>query len=223
MKKFILLLFFGLLAWPMAAIDAETKQRHSLELTVGDPFAISISQSFYTCGCGPEPVVTEYPDGSHTMVTPDYLGNIALPTFNFAYHYAAIPWLEVGVKLGYNYNGWGFRLQKITDMPGEERTIDDVPNSEGRMFHHNGYAMVSARFPYFRRPLVQLYSGIAAGVSVDYHSKDHAPIGTTITTVFPSYQLTALGARLGNDRVYGLLELGYGYQGFVNAGLGIRM
>lgn len=220
MKKLLFIVAICLIALPMWA--KEERHRHSLELTVGDPFPISITGQYYSCGFGPEPIMRENEDGSHTMISASYLGNKWLPTFNLAYHYAAMPWLEVGLRLGYNYLDWGFRMQEITDFPSGERTYKDLPDSEGRMFHHMGYGMASFRFPYFRRPLVQLYSGIAAGVAVDYYSKDHETVGATATKVTPAYQLTALGVRVGSDRIYGLVELGYGHQGLINAGIGVR-
>lgn len=218
MKKFILSLAIFFIALP---IIAQTTHRHSLELTIGDPFPIYITGQYYSCGCGPDMPLYENPDGSYTSIRADYLGHKWLPTFNLAYHYAPIPWAQIGLRMGYNYNYWGYHMTKMTGKPGGERTYEAIHGSEGRMFHHMGYIMASVRFPYFHRPLVQLYSGIAAGVAVDNYSMDHKPIGTTDTKATPAYQLTALGLHVGNNRIYGLIELGYGHQGFVNAGIGI--
>lgn len=230
MKTKAMLLFalvFGLanLSNAVYAQTSELTHRHKLELTIGDPFPIVYSGQYYSCGCGPDMTLTENPDGSHTMRVADYLEHNSCypPTISLSYHYTFLPWLEAGLRLGYNYNHWSFRLRDIIEYPTGERDEKSVPDSEGRMFHHMGFAMASTRFPYFRRPLVQLYSGVAVGAAMDYYSPDHAPVGTTNSKLTFAYQVTALGVRVGNSRIYGLVELGYGHQGIANIGVGVGL
>lgn len=202
MKRTILTLVLGLCTLLASAIDMPAK-RSSLELTFGDPFPLNMLSWSYSCGCGP--VMNGDYDGELVYHGVCHHADIVIPTINLAYHYAVLPWLEVGATAGasvdlrpYYYNG--------------EKTLFG-----GRQ----AYLMADARFTYLRKEIITLYSGFGVGLELDYHDCDHAPLGTRELHYLAAGQLTAFGMQLGR-RVYWSLELGFGTKGIANTGIGVR-
>lgn len=187
----------------MALAVEMPEKRHSLELTFGDPMAVTMSQMFYLCGCGPE----EYADSPEQTERHGF----ALPTFNLSYHYAALPWLEVGASAG--ATGTFTRYYRRAPM----NTVEEV------LFGSRyAYLMGDLRFTYWRNDIATLYSSLGLGICFDYHDVDHEPLGTRKLTVLPGVQLAALGWQVGH-KVYWAGEIGVGQKGFINMGVGVRL
>ena len=83
----------------------------------------------------------------------------------------------------------------------------------------NLYLVAGVRFNYFHKGITDLYSGLSFGAKLMMETTKHD--GTIAVTAGPAFQLTALGVRFGK-RVYGTVELGYGYKGLLNVGIGTR-
>lgn len=203
MKKQIFLSIIAILTAMSASAVEMPEKRHSLELTFGDPMAVTMSQMFYLCGCGPE----EY----FNAPEPSERHGFALPTFNLSYHYAALPWLEVGASAG--ATGTFTRYYRRAPM----NTVEEV------LFGSRyAYLMGDLRFTYWRNDIATLYSSLGLGICFDYHDVDHEPLGTRKLAVLPGVQLAALGWQVGR-RVYWTGEIGFGQKGFINMGVGVRM
>lgn len=199
MRRYFLTLAMLLGCLLVSAIEMPD-YRHTFELTAGDPLPLHIFTGAYTCGCGPEG------DGYPL----DYLqtchhADILLPTFNLGYHFAVLPWLEVGATAGASANLHRYYYNGKETLYG----------------HRQAYLMVDTRFTYLRRDIITLYSGIGLGMEIDHHDQDHEPLGTRKTTYLPAGQLTAVGMQLGR-KVYWSLEAGFGTKGILNTGIGFR-
>lgn len=132
--------------------------------------------------------------------------------------------------LGYRYNiqrfrvggdfGFAQRTSKLT-MNGEK-----TPSIEERNL--NFIILPTAEFIYFKRNIVELYGSAAAGVNLSRDSekglneegKKLASTKSSLSTSF-AYQINPIAVRVGNDRIGGFVEAGFGTKGFVTAGLSL--
>lgn len=86
----------------------------------------------------------------------------------------------------------------------------------------------TAEFSYFRRGVVELYGSAAAGVDLKRHSesglteegKKLASKKSDFAASF-AYQVNPIAIRVGNDRIGGFVEAGFGTKGFVTAGVSV--
>ena len=78
-------------------------------------------------------------------------------------------------------------------------------------------ALADANFTYNPGNIVQLYSGLSAGVS-SFQQKDSIETDNSTITAF---QVNAIGIRAGKN-IAAFLELGFGYKGIINGGLSIK-
>lgn len=206
-KQFFLVILAIVTAMSASAVEMPEK-RHSLELTFGDPMAVTMSRMFYLCGCGPAECWNALEDGKQPS-EPHH--GFALPTFNLNYHYAALPWLEVGASAG--STGTFTRYYRRAPM----NTVEEVLFGSRYV-----YLMGDLRFTYWRNDIATLYSSLGLGICFDYHDVDHEPLGTRKLTVLPGVQLAALGWQVGH-KVYWVGEIGVGQKGFINMGVGVRL
>jgi len=131
--------------------------------------------------------------------------SIFYPTFSFSYHYRMAKWFWVGCSVNYShfYNSeWG------------------GTNEEYLSF------IANLRFSYLNRKNITLYSGIGIGLGGGYYpyvfsitSSGLVPFNNYFTT----FQITALGVKVGGKNWFGDLELGVGYKGFVSLGAGYNL
>ena len=203
MKKQIFLVILAIVTAMSASAVEMPAERHNLELSFGDPMPLIMVGMFYKCGCGP----AEYLEAPE----PSERHGFALPTFNLSYHYAALPWLEVGATAG--------ATAKLTRYyrRAPMNTVEEV------LFGSRyAYLMGDLRFTYWRNDIATLYSSLGLGICFDYHDVDHEPLGTRELTVLPGVQLAALGWQVGH-KVYWVGEIGVGQKGFINMGVGVRL
>lgn len=203
MKKQIFLVILAIVTAMSASAVEMPAERHNLELSFGDPWPLQMVGMFYKCGCGP----AEYLEAPE----PSERHGFALPTFNLSYHYAALPWLEVGATAG--------ATAKLTRYyrRAPMNTVEEVLFGS-----RHTYLMGDLRFTFLRNERAALYSGIGLGIDFDYRDVDHEPLGTRKLTVLPAAQLTALGWQVGR-KVYWTGEIGFGMKGFFNTGVGVRL
>lgn len=106
----------------------------------------------------------------------------------------------------------------------------------------NFLVLPTAEFVYFKRNLFELYGGASVGVDLirqtesklDDKGKPAAAKGKAGTekTTSPSgknnfsaclaYQVNPIAFRVGNDRIGGFMEAGFGHKGFLTAGVSLK-
>lgn len=119
---------------------------------------------------------------------------------NAEYTYALKPWFSLGGRVTFG---------------GSFRTRRDIFTNE--VIEHNdkytGALLISMRFSYLRREVVQLYSGIAVGAA--------GHISNDTTYWAPMYDATYIGVSVGR-KLFGIAEFGGGMSGLIRIGLGYR-
>lgn len=206
MKKFILLTLCLSLS-VATTIHAEDQiandSRHYIDLQIGDPILSGLlSQDFYY----PESYYDiPYADRWTGHYNPTYLKSFyLLPSISASYHYAILPWLQLGGTFNFYCSG---------------DTYNDYMNDHYayRITSSNIALLFDVRFRWFRRPVAGLYSSLAAGIDI----VDHAKNGQHQNHILPMGQLTFIGLQLGRQ-VYWNVELGVGVEGFFKTGIGYR-
>lgn len=137
-----------------------------------------------------------------------------LGVFGLGYRYA-INRFKVGGDLGF-----GIASSKLA-FAGQP-----APSIKERDIHL--LVLPTAEFSYFRRGLVELYGSAAAGVDLKRHSesgltpegKEMASAKSDFGASF-AYQVNPIAVRVGNDRIGGFVEAGFGTKGFVTAGVSL--
>lgn len=129
-----------------------------------------------------------------------------IPTFSLSYYYRPLKWLEVGAE-----------VSTMSMCMTEHYLADDKVYAY--YLHSNLYIAAGARFNYFHKHITDLYSGFTIGANIRFHTTESTPL--LLTTSRFTWQITALGVRFGK-RVYGNVEIGYGYKGMLAAGVGCR-
>lgn len=110
------------------------------------------------------------------------------------YGYNILRWLSIGAQLNYEYWTGGYRT---TDV--------------------NLLAMVN--FTYINREHITLYSGLGTGVGLHIDKRAN---GAIEGTYLPSFILTPIGLRAGNEKVYGMVETNIGAGSCIRVGIGAR-
>jgi hypothetical protein len=125
----------------------------------------------------------------------------ATPAIILSYGRSVKEDLRVGLSFGY---------QKFN----VEYFLADSPRftTEVSYFHF----MARGDYTYFTREWVRLYSG--AGIGMAVVTEEEQEEKSTDTEYWFAFQVNALGARIGK-RVAGFVELGFGYNGILSAGI----
>ena len=92
----------------------------------------------------------------------------------------------------------------------------------------NFLVLPTAEFTYFRRGVVELYGTASAGVNMKRHSesaltaegRNLAKSKSSFSADF-AYQVNPIAIRVGNDRIGGFVEAGFGTKGFATAGISL--
>lgn len=89
--------------------------------------------------------------------------------------------------------------------------------------HSENYftVMPTVRAYWFRGNSVGMYSRVAVGASLNVYNVPSASSKTeqTHTDIQLAYHAAPVAVEVGNNKVSGFLELGFGYQGIVNVGV----
>lgn len=184
--------------------------RHHIELNIGEPFSSAWGLNLMFVDHSP---AAEERFHSWAGTYRPYLGGpyrgyedewLSLPV-TVAYYNQVLRWLQVGAEIS------------TMSMCTTENTW------EGKTYEYflttNLYLLGAVRFNYFHKGITDLYSGLSIGAKLRMETTKHD--GVIAVTAGPAFQLTALGVRFGK-RVYGSVELGYGYKGLLNVGVGTR-
>lgn len=122
---------------------------------------------------------------------------------------------KVGADLGFSHASANLTLDGDNSVSLKEREL-------------NFLVLPSAEFVYFKRRLVELYGGASAGIGLLRHTESGqtekgkgAAKKSDLTTSF-AYQVNPIAVRVGNERVGGFVEAGFGYKGFLTAGLNFK-
>ena len=132
--------------------------------------------------------------------------------------------------LGYRYNIHRFRVGGDLGfaLQSNKLTLNGQTTPSIKERKLNFMILPTAEFIYFKRNLVELYGSASAGVNLCRKSekglteegKEIAAKKSSLTTSF-AYQVNPIAIRVGNDRIGGFVEAGFGTKGFVTAGVSV--
>lgn len=189
------------------ATSTETTSKHllnNLRITYGLPGLIPIVMVLGEVmfdSSSPSREVFDQTLSNHINDEHSYWGDMRMfAMLNAEYTHSLKPWLAIGGKFSF-----GTRWQYERNISTNEVISKD-----------NAYAiatLISFRFDWLHKDLVQLYSGIAVGAAA------HIEKGDTFFT--PMFDTTYIGVSVGR-RVYGIAEVGGGISGIWRIGIGYR-
>lgn len=123
-----------------------------------------------------------------------------LPGINLEYSCNIKPWLSLGGKATFAATWSSMRHVSTNEL----------------LYRNNRIAtalILNLRFDYLRKPIINLYSAVGAGIAARFAYDDGV--------VTPMYDLTFFGLTLGR-KVYFFAEVGAGISGSLRAGVGYR-
>lgn len=132
---------------------------------------------------------------------------ITTPSITASYLYRPLKWFWIGADISYTGN------YKIAHDLISETKI-------GKSSTHQFVLSPHLRFSYLNKEKVNLYSGIAVGFCYSFTKNNFTELEWYGSTDL-GLQVTAIGISVGK-RWIGLAELGYGYKGIFNLGIGYR-
>ena len=202
LTSIILLFFAGCIG---AYAEETTSPKHHIELSISD--GTSIIRNGLQTG---EVSALQYETLSYMQNGELKGGNLNLFPINAGYYYQALPWLQVGGEFSAFTN-----------------SLINASNSLSSINYTNTslYLTAGLRFTYYQTNFVQLYSGLSLGVRMNVESQKstlpYPSVAPSVGDVGIAFQATAFGVRFGKQ-VYGFAELGCGYKGIFNLGIGTR-
>ncbi len=97
-----------------------------------------------------------------------------------------------------------------------------IDNCEGAAYYdyteHAVFVLADAKARWCRHQRWNFYSRLGIGPALSTYKLDEE----RNTTIGYTFQVSPIGAEVGNDKIRGYLELGVGLQGFVNVGISHR-
>lgn len=181
--------------------NAQSMPRHEIRLSASDGLTLGLANVF---GMGLSDAVTgsKRSDEKSSLV------------YSLGYRYS-IAQFRVGADLGFVQSTSKLTLIGETAPSLKEKDL-------------NFMLLPTVEFVYFKRGVVELYGGAAAGVNLVNHTEKSLNQTATsnakksdLSTTF-AYQVNPIALRVGNQRIGGFLEAGLGYKGFVTAGVSLR-
>lgn len=179
----------------------QSMNKHEIRLSASDGLTLGLANIF---GMGLSDAVTgsKRSDETSSLV------------YSLGYRYS-IARFRVGADLGFVQSTSKLTLIGETAPSLKEKDL-------------NFMLLPTVEFVYFKRGVVELYGGAAAGVNLVNHTEKSLNQTATsnakksdLSTTF-AYQVTPIALRVGNQRIGGFLEAGLGYKGFVTAGVSLR-
>lgn len=181
--------------------NTQSMNRHEIRLSASDGLTLGLANIF---GMGLSDAVTgsKRSDEKSSLV------------YSLGYRYS-IARFRVGADLGFVQSTSKLTLIGETAPSLKEKDL-------------NFMLLPTVEFVYFKRGVVELYGGAAAGVNLVNHTEkslNQTAAGSAkksdLSTTF-AYQVNPIALRVGNQRIGGFLEAGLGYKGFVTAGVSLR-
>ena len=195
MKNKLVYLIFLLLAVIPAAGKGPSRgcssSKHEVRLGIGDMFFETLVWNNQVhknyAGALPGSVFTEKRDYFYT------------PHISAEYAYHILPWMSLGGTVDFQYTGW-----KNHRYDNENREVGVTDECFANLC-----IMPTARFNYFRREHVGLYSAVAAGLDINCGTEtdikgNHTGLGAAIDLRF-------IGVTAGSGHWWGFAELGGTY------------
>ncbi len=183
--------------------DKFVHERHSIQLGIGDHITVfnNFNRGFSSSLNNQD---WFRPDN-------DIFYQTETAAFMASYAYALKPWMQLGATMLYAgaYDDVVYRPTGDKIAPARQHVFAVMPD---------------VKFEYLRRKHITLYSGASLGIAAAHSSGyDLVPNNEILEKwqYAAAYQLTFFGLRVGN-RVFGTTEVGYGYKGYINAGVGFR-
>lgn len=178
-----------------------SENKHELRLSVSDGLTLGTTGIL---GNGLSDVVlgNKRSDEKMTMV------------FGLGYRYS-IHRFRVGADLGFA------RASSKLALAGEK-----APSIKEKEL--NFLVLPTAEFVYFKRNLFELYGGASVGVDLVRQSeskldeKGKSASEKNSLSANLAYQVNPIAFRVGNDRIGGFMEAGFGYKGFLTAGVSLK-
>ena len=184
--------------------------RHELSLSVGDPAFASCQRGFLF-----ERLIFDRSNRYLWSFHEEDAGSWFEPLPYYSDYIATCP-----ISVGYM-----FRLRKFLWLGGSvsymgifSKAYDARDNSFLYNHRETQIAFLPAvRFSYLNKKYVTLYSGVSTGFLLNFEREN----GCTDVYFHPTFQLTAFGVSVGR-KFFGFTELGLGYKGFIQGGIGYR-
>lgn len=124
-------------------------------------------------------------------------------TYGLDYYYQVNSWFRPGAKFVYE---------------GLTTTITDSTGVINKYNTSTISLMPSIQFSYLNKKYVKLYSGIDIGVTNFSDNDKNSSFSETILGI----NVTLIGVRVGNDRIFGVVETNIGMDALIKAGIGVR-
>ena len=162
--------------------------------------------------------------GNATVESPEFKGWIPFMSVGYDHHFANTRW-TVGPEIGYWHYG--------------------IVSSDSYQHIHFPTLTAAGKFYYKPAGVCKLYGGLNLGVGTVFTTtnavkktapatKAEADAGDTVgasnnsgssnsPSIFPVFQVTPIGMRLGSEKAAFVAELGIGYKGFLQMGLNLAL
>lgn len=140
---------------------------------------------------------------------------------------------HLGLSYKHTFNNWfamgimgSYQLDKMHYVFTHKNDPSIVKSGDRKL--HSVLIMPTFEFTYVSKPILQLYGGFDAGLSlfknesVSYDENGNISDEREQWTPFFAAQLTPIGIRVGKQ-VAGFAEVGFGFRGVFTAGLSIRL
>lgn len=207
MKRTFLILIIASLGWSLSAQDTlswkQTLQRHDIQIGIGDPLLPVLATGHY---------LGIYWDYYYERNATDWFGPDAYkcvywtPNISVGYKYRIAKWFWIGATV--TYTG-------LFDVYHDRITNKKIYSESDHIIT----IMPSVRFSWLNKKYVTLYSGLSLGYALDIYHSNYPDLRYTGCGHGALLQLTAVGVHVGREW-YGFTEIGFGIQGFINAGFG---
>jgi len=201
-RLFVLLSYLLILTAGFSQEDQDWRQqfkRNEFTVGVGDPILLNFHRNLTGT------IPNYYPEV--WLQNRPYCGSVYTSCpITVGYRYRLLKWLWLGCDVSYCGFYGSFRDPYTDQKVGNYRD-------------HFIAIMPAIRFSYLNKEHVTLYSGLATGIGLEY-CKSY-PDYKAHNNYF-AFQCTFFGVSAGSQSWFGFAELGCGFKGYVNAGLGFR-
>ena len=128
----------------------------------------------------------------------------------------------ISLSYGYWFNEWFSLGADFTYVYGHCNIFHSYTHDKILTLREGNYSLMPlARFAWYRRGFVQLYSSVGLGVGV-LHRERHMADRGDLVDAYLAFDIKPFGIALGRTW-FGFAEVGYGSRGVINVGVGYRI